>query len=76
MKQLFDSIPHVQFQHQTVEQDIQQAISRITGMNESPPCTENQVAIQMLEAALFWLNERTRKRKEQGVEGTNKPHLS
>lgn len=59
-----------------VEVKIQGVIEEITQNNEILPCTENQVALQMLEAALFWLNERTRKRKEQQVEGTNKPHHS
>lgn len=59
-----------------VEVKIQGVIEEITQKNKILPCTENQVALQMLEAALYWLNERTRKRKEQQVEGTNKPHHS
>lgn len=37
-------------------------------------CRENALTITKLEEAKLWLQERTRKRKEQGVEGTNLPH--
>ena len=37
-------------------------------------CRENALAITKLEEARLWLNERTRKRKEQGVEGMDKNH--
>lgn len=60
----------------TVESIITAAAKEIDRRNSELPCIENQIAIQMLEAALYWLNERTRKRKEQQVEGTNKPHHS
>ncbi len=34
-------------------------------------CRENALAITKLEEALLWLNKRTDKRREQGIEGTN-----
>lgn len=37
-------------------------------------CRENALAITKLEEARLWLNERTRKRKEQGVEGKSEKH--
>ncbi|MCG7851268.1 MAG: hypothetical protein MIO92_01965, partial [Methanosarcinaceae archaeon] len=37
-------------------------------------CRENAVVITKLEEALMWLNYRTKKRQDQGVEGLNKPH--
>jgi hypothetical protein len=37
-------------------------------------CRENALAITKLEEARLWLNERTRTRVAQGVEGKNLPH--
>lgn len=34
-------------------------------------CIENQKALECLKDAVHWLNERTRKRTERGVEGTH-----
>ena len=42
--------------------------------NGNFPCRENALAITKLEEARLWLNERTRKRREQGVEGKHKKH--
>lgn len=36
-------------------------------------CHENGVALQSIQAAQFWLKERTNQRKERGVEGTHTP---
>ena len=33
-------------------------------------CRENAIALTHIETALLWLNERTRARRERGVEGT------
>ena len=38
------------------------------------PCRENALAITKLEEARMWLNERTRNREKQGVEGDNLNH--
>jgi hypothetical protein len=37
-------------------------------------CRENALAVTKLEEARLWLNERTRKRVAQGVEGKDIPH--
>jgi len=42
--------------------------------NSQLPCRETSLAITKIEEAVFWLNERTRKRLEQNVEGTNEAH--
>lgn len=34
-------------------------------------CRENEIAITKLEEALHWLNHRTQKREQRGVEGTH-----
>ena len=34
-------------------------------------CRENAIALTHVETALLWLNERTRERRERGVEGTH-----
>lgn len=44
----------------------------IEKLNEKFPCRENAMAITKLDESLMWLNERTRKREERGVEGTSK----
>lgn len=62
--------------YDNVEVKILRIIQEISRKDELLSCVENKIAIQMLEASLYWLNERTRKRKEQQVEGTNKPHHS
>lgn len=37
-------------------------------------CKDNAMALTKLEEALLWLNKRTQKRTDQGVEGTNIEH--
>ena len=37
-------------------------------------CRENAIAITKLEEAAMWLNKRTQKRVDKGVEGTNVNH--
>lgn len=49
---------------------------RITALQERFPCEENVQAMAYLDSALIILNERTRKRQEQGVEGKNEAHVS
>ena len=37
-------------------------------------CRENAIALTKIEEAMMWLNSRTQKRQNQGVEGTNVQH--
>ena len=58
-----------------IEDVIDVLIDRLMGFQKGKfPCRENALAITKLEEARMWLNERTRKRKEQGVEGEHKSH--
>jgi hypothetical protein len=59
-----------------VEDVIYALVERLTGFQKAMPCRENALAITKLEEARMWLDERTRKRREQGVEGKNLPHVS
>lgn len=55
-----------------VETVIQIAIDRIEFFNSSKfRCRENSLAITKLEEALHWLNSRTARREEQGIEGSH-----
>lgn len=58
------------------EDVIELVVVRLMALNTKFPCRENILAITKLQEALFWLNERTRLRVEQGVEGQNEPHVS
>lgn len=61
----------------TIEAIIQVLVDRLEGFQQGPfACTENAEAIYHLKGALTMLTLRTERRKEQGVEGTNKPHTS
>ena len=42
----------------------------LEGLNKNFPCEENDQAINKLEMAIHWLNERTKNREKRGVEGT------
>ena len=57
-----------------IEDVIDVLVERLQGFQQILPCRENEMAIMKLEEARLWLNERTRKRQAQGVEGTNQPH--
>ena len=47
-------------------------LDRISCFQQGPyNCPENEVARAKIGDALHWLHERTRKRAERGVEGTN-----
>lgn len=49
-------------------------IDRVEGFQESKyTCKENEHALHALNAALGWLQHRTRNREAHGVEGTNIP---
>lgn len=43
----------------------------LEGLNKNLPCRENALAITKLEEAIHWLDARTQKRIEAGIEGTN-----
>ena len=45
---------------------------RIRALNQKFPCRENSIAITKIEEARLWLQERTRVREDQGVEGKMK----
>jgi len=49
-------------------------IHRMYQLQNSFPCRENALAITKLEEAKMWLDYRTQKRIEQGVEGKNVAH--
>jgi hypothetical protein len=53
----------------TIEAVLDVLIDRLKGLNERFSCRENALAITKLQEANMWLNERTRERKERGVEG-------
>lgn len=36
------------------------------------PCAENKAAVANVRSALGWLDKRTKRRSNQGIEGTNK----
>ena len=58
-----------------IEDVIDALVNRLQGFQKGGyPCRENALAITKLEEARLWLNERTRKRQEQGVEGKNEKH--
>ncbi len=58
-----------------MEDVIDLLINRLLGFQRGPlSCRENALAITKLEEARMWLNERTRKRSEQGVKGKMKKH--
>jgi hypothetical protein len=49
-------------------------VDRLFRLNAKFPCRENSLAITHLEDALHWLEERTRQRRRQGVEGQYTGH--
>lgn len=53
----------------TNEEVLAVLIDRISFLNEKFPCAENLFAISSLKGALHWLEERTKNRKNRGVEG-------
>lgn len=59
----------------TNEELIEVLIDRITKLNAKFPCFENVNAIAHLGGALNILNERTKKRLAQGVEGKDIAHV-
>jgi len=59
----------------TNEEIINVLINRMEYLNNKFPCEDNEKTIEHLKSALHSLNNRTRLRKEQGVEGLHKPHI-
>ena len=59
-----------------VEEVLEVVLRRLRDLNTKFPCRENSIAITNIEQGLMWLNERTRLRTEQGVEGKDIPHTS
>lgn len=77
----------LQFQHNPITIDnpvngmhnedvINVLILRIEALNDRLPCVENEQAVKLLKGALSVLENRTRQRVEQQVEGTENPHRS
>ena len=58
-----------------VEDVIEVLVNRLTSYQDGEfPCKENEHAIASLEEASLWIQSRTHKRVEQGVEGKNEAH--
>ncbi len=58
-----------------IEDIIDILVERLEAFQKGPyRCRTNALAITNLEQARMWLQERTRKRTAQGVEGINAPH--
>lgn len=65
-----DSSELVTVQDGTTNEEIMKVmIHRMKELNSKFPCRENSIVITKLQEAYFWLQERTRDRKERGVEG-------
>ncbi len=75
----------IQFQHGTIPQNgingvtnesvLELLAVRLRILNKRFPCRENALAITNIEQARMWLQERTRVRVEQGVEGKMEGHI-
>ena len=53
----------------TLEEMLRVCIERLQELNGRFSSRENALAITKMQEALMWLNERTRERKQRGVEG-------
>ena len=58
----------------TNEEVLKMMIHRMNYLQGKFPCRENAIVITKLEECLMWLNYRTSKRVEQGVEGKDIAH--
>lgn len=54
-----------------VETVLEATLQRIQYYQTRFPCRENALAITKIEEALHWLNHRTARRTQEGVEGTH-----
>lgn len=57
-----------------IDDVIETLVDRLLGFQKTHPCRENALAITNLEQARMWLEERTKNRIKQGVEGTSQKH--
>lgn len=58
-----------------IEDVIDVLVARLNEFQKPPlGCRENALAITKLEEAKMWLEQRTKNRAKQGVEGTYKAH--
>lgn len=53
----------------TNEEVLRVLIDRLNFLQNRFPCRENAIATTHIETALLWLEQRTKNRKERGVEG-------
>ena len=77
---------NIQFQHGTIPENGINGVTneavldllamRIRALQVRWPCRENALAITHIEEARMWLDERTRVRILQGVEGKHENHVS
>ncbi len=76
----------IQFQHGTIPENGVNGVTnesvldllalRLRALNKRFPCRENALAITHIEEARMWLQERTRVRENQGVEGKHENHVA
>ena len=59
-----------------VQDVIRVAMERLDQLNRELPCRENRLALASLREAVMDLDERTRARRAQDVEGLKVPHAS
>jgi len=59
----------------SIENVLELLKERLEGFQKGPfRCRTNALAITKIEEAIMWLEERTKMRLKQGVEGTNQAH--
>ncbi len=59
----------------SIENVLELLTNRLRGFQQGPfRCRTNALAITKIEEAIMWLEERTKIRINQGVEGTNQEH--
>lgn len=60
----------------TNEEVLEMLINRMKYLQNKFPCKENAIVITKLEESLMWLEQRTKNRLFQNVEGKNLTHKS
>ena len=59
----------------SIENVLELLVNRLQGFQKGPfRCRTNALAITKIEEAIMWLEQRTKERLRQGVEGTNQAH--